>query len=153
MITHPESIIPADQRAAAYARLLETLAKDEPEALRRAAVTLDQNPTADGREADPAARLASAWLVFAGEEAPARDETRGFTFTYPAHVTFSVSAGSAPAAKRIARSSISALLGSDQPVGAIHGPYPDTPALHDMVLWLGSPSERNDVLELELTDR
>lgn len=153
MITHPDSSISADQLAAAYARVLQTIAADDPEALRRAAITLDQNPMLAGREVDPAARLASAWLVFAGEATPSREETRGFTFTYPAHVVFSVSAGSVQAAKRIARAAINALLGSDQPVGGIQGAYPGTPAVHDMVLWLGSPTERKDVLELELADR
>lgn len=159
MINHPESSIPEDRVQSAYADLVLTLARDEPEALARAAETLTGDASrplgTTVPDGGPAARLAHAYLAFTGNAA-AVTHTEGvqvFTFTYPAHVVFQVvGAGSPKAARRVARRSLGAMLDSDEPVAGIDGPLPGEAAISNVYVWLGSPSGESDVLELEGID-
>lgn len=148
---HPQKEHPQS----AYAALLLTLARDEPEALARAAQTLDgdtANHLGVLLENSTGAQLARAYLAFTGKPAQTllEEGMQRFTFSYPAHVVFEVvSAGGAGAARRVARRSVAAMLESDEPVVGIEGPLPTEPAISNVVVWLGSPSADNDVLELE----
>jgi hypothetical protein len=153
MIQHPETTLPEDRLRNAYADLLLALARDEPEALARAAETLAgdaaRHPAAlpDG---SPGAQLARAYLAFAGNP-PASVPAEGqvFGFRYPAHIAFEViGAGGPAAAQRVARRAIAALQVSDDPIAGIQGPLPAEPALMNVVVWLGSPVGE-DVLHLE----
>lgn len=158
MIQHPETTLPADRLQSAYADLLLTLARDEPEALERVAQTLAGDAArhaaalADG---SPGARLARAYLAFTGNPAATEpaEGTQVFTLTYPAHMVFEVvCAGGPKAAQRLARRSLAALLASDDPVAGIDGPLPAEPTITNVVVWPGSPSADKDVLELEGID-
>ena len=158
MIQHPESTIPEDRRQSACADLLLALARDEPEALERAAATLAgdaarHTPALPG--GSPGALLAHAYLGFAGHQVATvtAEGMQVFTFTYPAHVVFQVvGAGGPKAARRVARRSLGAMLESDEPVAGINGPLPGEPAISNVFVWLGSPSGDADVLELEGID-
>jgi hypothetical protein len=158
MIKHPESTIPEDRVQSAYADLVLTLARDEPEALARAAETLAGDaarPLGTLPDGSPGAQLARAYLAFTGNPAAAvpAEGMQVFTFTYPAHVVFQVvGAGGPKAARRVARRSLGAMLESDEPVAGINGPLPGEPAISNVFVWLGSPSGDADVLELEGID-
>lgn len=158
MIEHPESTMPEERLRNAYADLLLTLAGDEPEALERAARTLAGDAArfpAALPEGSPGAQLALAYLAFTGNQpaAPPAEGTQVFTFTYPAHVVFEViGAGGPRAARRLARRSLAAMLESDEPIAGIAGPLPSEPTISNAVVWLGSPSDEDDVLELEGID-
>lgn len=158
MIKHPKTTIPENQLQGACAALLLTLARDEPEALRRAAETLKGHsavPAAAESDSPPAVQLARAYLAFTGNggvPVPAADR-QVFTFSHPAHVVFDViGAGSVVAARRIARRSLAAIMESDDPVAGIDGPLPAEPAVSNVVVWLGSISQAEDALELEMVD-
>lgn len=144
MLTHPDSTLPDETLRSSYAELLRTLAREEPEALRRAAPLMDAD----------AARLAHTWLAFTGDlpRRAAPERPRLFTFSYPAHVIFQVAAASVPAARRLARRGVAELLATDTPLGALAGPLPASPSLSNTAVWLGSVGEEKDVLELELVD-
>lgn len=154
MIQHPETTLPEDQLRNGYADLLLALARDEPEALARAAETLAGDAARHAAAlpgGSPGAQLARAYLAFTGyQPAPVPGEgPQAFGFRYPAHIAFEViGAGDTAAAQRIARRAIAALRGSDEPVAGIRGPLPAEPALANVVVWLGSPAGE-DVLELE----
>ena len=157
MLTHPDSTLPEETLRSSYANLLDTLAREEPEALRRAAALMDAEAARHAAtlpEGSPGARLARTWLALAGDISPtaAPERARVFTFSYPAHVIFQVAAGSVPAARRLARRGVAELLASDAPLGALAGPLPASPSLSNTVVWLGSVGEEKDVLELELVD-
>lgn len=158
MIQHPETTLPEDQLQNAYADLLLTLARDEPEALERAAQTLAgaaARHIAALPDGSPGAQLARAYLAFTGIQAATVPSAgmRVFTFTYPAHVVFQIiGAGGPKAARRVARRSLGAMLESDEPVAGINGPLPGEPAISNVSVWLGSPSGDGDVLELEGID-
>ncbi|HEX8695773.1 MAG TPA: hypothetical protein VF746_25380 [Longimicrobium sp.] len=159
MITHPDSTLPEDALRGAYADLLFTLAREEPEALRRAADLMEADAV-DHSGALPdgssGARLARTWLVFTGDRptSAAPEDARVFTFSYPAHLIFQVtSARGVAAARRLARRGITALIASEAPVGAIEGPLPASPGLSSLVVWPGSgDDDERDVLELEVID-
>lgn len=158
MIQHPETTMPEDRLRNAYADLLLTLARDESEALARAAQTLAGDAARHAPalpDGSPGAQLAHAYLAFAGNPAttvPA-EGMQVFTFSYPAHVVFEViGAGGPKAARRIARRSLGAMLESDEPVTAMHGPLPTEPAIWNVSVWIGSPAGDTDVLELEGID-
>jgi len=157
MIKHPDTTLPETQLRTAYADLLAALARDEPEALLRAAQTLEADPARQAAalpDGSPAARLARAWLGFTGNQPPtAHGEGSVFSFSYPAHVVFEVvGAGGVAAARRLARQGIAALLASDTPLAGIDGPFPGEPSIRNVVAWLGSVSQDGDVLDLELVD-
>lgn len=155
MIQHPETTMPEDQLKSAYADLLLTLARDEPEALERAAQTLAGDATrfaAALPDGSLGAQLARTYLAFTGNHAAAApaEGMQVFTFSYPSHVVFDVTgAGGVRAARRLARRSIAAMLESDEPVAGIDGVLPAQPEISNVVVWLGSPSADKDVLELE----
>ena len=158
MIQHPETSMPEDRLKNAYADLLLTLARDEPEALERAAQTLAGDAArfaAALPDGSPGAQLARAYLAFAGNQ-PATVPAEGmhvFSFMYPAHIAFEVvGAGSPEAARRIARRSLAAMRESEDPVAGIDGPLPAQPAISNVVVWLGSPAADKDVLVLEGID-
>lgn len=158
MIQHPETTMPEDRLKSAYADLLLTLARDEPEALERAAQTLAGDAArhaAAPPDGSPGAQLGRAYLAFAGNQAatvPA-EGMQVFSFRYPAHIAFEVvGAGGPAAARRIARRSIAAMVESEDPVAGIDGPLPTQPAISNVVVWLGSPAADKDVLELEGVD-
>lgn len=157
MIQHPETTMPEDRLRNAYADLLLTLARDEPEALERAAQTLAGDATrfaAALPDGSPGAQLARAYLAFTGNQ-PTTVPAEGmhvFSFMHPAHIAFEVGAGSPEAARRIARRSLAAMRESEDPVAGIGGPLPAQPAISNVVVWLGSPSADKDVLVLEGID-
>jgi len=158
MIQHPETTMPEDRLKNAYADLLLTLARDEPEALVRAAQTLAGDATrfaAALPDGSPGAQLARAYLAFTGNQ-PTTVPAEGmhvFSFMYPAHIAFEVvGAGGPEAARRIARRTIAAMGKSEDPVAGIDGPLPAQPAISNVVVWLGSPSADKDVLVLEGID-
>jgi hypothetical protein len=153
MITNPEQCLPTDlERLQAYAQILRILALDEPEALQRTIHTLE----AEGARGDAASTallagstLARAWLTSTGNPTDVATP-ENTTFVYPAHIGITVrGAGSDRAARRIAATSIGALLATDAPLVAMAGPLPAAPALHNVELWLGSPSGKDDVLVQE----
>lgn len=149
----PHTTIPEGDREAAYAALLKALARDEPEALRRAAATIDAQAAQRVRVAGaPAASLARAWLASAGNQDPTTPQL--FTFTYPAHVYFEIVASGGPdVARRLATRAIRHLLGQDEPLGGVNGPLPAEPSLSNVAVWVGSTGTRTgDALELELMD-
>ena len=158
MIQHPEKILPEDRLQSAYADLLLTLARDEPEALERAARTLAGDAARRAAalpDGDPGAQLARAYLAFTGNPAASvpAEGMQVFTFTYPAHVVFEViGAGGPNAARRLARRSLAAMLESDEPIAGIAGPLPAEPTISNVAVWGGSPSADRDVLELEGID-
>ena len=158
MIQHPETTMPEDRLQSAYADLLLTLARDEPEALERAAQTLAGDAArhvAALSDGSPGAQLARAYLAFAGNQAataPA-EGMQVFSFMYPAHIAFEVvGAGGPQVARRIARRSLAAMVESEDPVAGIDGPLPAQPAISNVVVWLGSPGADKDVLVLEGID-
>lgn len=158
MIQHPETTMPEDRLRNAYADLLLTLARDEPDALERAARTLAGDAArfaAALPDGSPGAQLARAYLAFTGNQ-PATEPGEGmqvFSFMYPAHIAFEVvGAGGPEVARRIARRSLAAMRESEDPIGGIDGPLPAQPAISNVVVWLGSPSADKDVLVLEGID-
>ncbi|HEU4454973.1 MAG TPA: hypothetical protein VFR81_18055 [Longimicrobium sp.] len=162
MIQHPETTMPEDRLKSAYADLLLTLARDEPEALERAAQTLAGDAArhvAALPDGSPGAQLARAYLAFAGNQ-PTTVPAEGmqvFSFMYPAHIAFEVVGAGGPQvarriARRIARRSLAAMLESEEPVAGIDGPLPAQPAISNVVVWLGSPAADKDVLVLEGID-
>jgi hypothetical protein len=103
MIQHPETTMPEDRLRNAYADLLLTLARDEPEALERAARTLAGDAArhvAALPDGSPGAQLARAYLAFTGNQAPTApgEGMQVFTFTYPAHVVFQIIGAGGPKA-------------------------------------------------------
>lgn len=155
MIRHPNASLPEEDLHGAYADLLALLAHDEPEALDRAARTLDAGWARHAGAltgGSPAARLARTWLAFTGKHQPAAapGEGRSFQFTHPAHVAFQVAGAASPeAAQRIAARAVAALAASDIPIGAIDGPLPAEPSIANVVVWIGSVTGVGDLLELE----
>lgn len=163
---HPSKTLSADVLPSAYDDLLTALARDEPDALRRAAATVqDQVGTAE--QASPASQLARAWLAFAGDVDPTLPpDGTVFHFTFPAQIAFSVVAhGGVAAANRVARRALAALDASDAPLGGVDGPLPGAPSLLNVTVWAGSSRRKSwwpnwvrrwmpaaDRLELELTD-
>jgi hypothetical protein len=150
---HPNETVPADLLPAAYADLLATLARDEPDALRRAAATV-QEEVGDWEEST-ARLLARAWLAFAGNaEQITSPHADVFHFTFPAHIAFEVVvlAGGVAVAKRVARRALAKLDASDNPLGGVEGPLPGAPSLLNVTVWAGSKRRKDDHLELELTD-
>jgi hypothetical protein len=158
MIQHPETTMPEDRLRNAYADLLLTLARDESEALERAAQTLAGDAARHAAalpDGSPGAQLARAYLAFTDNRPAAvhAEETKVFTFSYPAHVVFQVvGAGSPRAARRIARRSVGAMLESDEPLAGMDGPHPTDPGMSNVTVWLGSPAGEHDVLDLEGID-
>lgn len=158
MIQHPETTVPEDRLRTAYAELLLTLARDEPEALERAAQTLAGDAARLAvalRDGSPGAQLARAYLAFTDNLAAVvhAEGAQVFTFSYPAHIVFQVvGAGSPRAARRIARRSVGAMLESDEPLAGMNGPHPTEPAMSNVTVWLGSPEGEHDVLDLEGID-
>lgn len=152
---HPNYTVSADVLLSVYADLLATLARDEPDALRRAAATV-QDQVGTGQQAtSPASQLSRAWLAFAGNAEPtASPDAEVFHFTFPAHLAFEVVVlgGGAAAAQRVARRALAALDASDAPLGGVDGPLPAAPSLLNVSVWAGSTRRKGDRLELELTD-
>lgn len=148
MLTHPRDSIPADKLQEATHALLHTLAQDEPEALLRAAQTL-QSGGHPAETPSPAAVLAESYLALTGNAARGGAEAaQTYEFNHGGHVHFEVRAGSRRAANRIARAAVAALLDSDAPLGALPGPFPGHPQLRNVTFWLGYS---DDELELEGT--
>lgn len=155
---HPDTSLPPDVLAGAYADLVAAIARHEPEALRRAAAAMDDDAHAlpgafpDG---SPGARLARGWLAFTGNHEPATPSAGAevYTFSYPAHVVFEMlgTAGAAAARRRAARA-IGALLGTDVPLGGVAGALPADPSILNLTVWAGSVSQAGDRLDLELAE-
>lgn len=148
MLAHPHDTIPADKLQEATHALLHTLAQDEPEALLRAAQTLQSGGhTPETRS--PAAILAESYLASTGNPAPdGAENAQTYEFNHGGHIHFEVRAGSRRAANRIARAAVASLLESDAPLGALPGPFPGQPQLRNVTFWLGYS---DDELELEGT--
>lgn len=156
MLTHPDSILPDTELRIAYTDLLAILARDEPDALARAMTTVESGlelPRSAHADVSPAGSLARAWLGFAGHPAPSGPgEAEVYTFTYPAHVVFDIRCAGGPGtAKLLARRCMVNLTESDSPFGAFAGPFPADRRMENVVVWLGSRTQKDDVPELELT--
>ena len=147
MLTHPRDSIPGDKLHEATHALLHTLAQDEPEALLRAAQTLQSGGHPAGTPS-PATVLAESYLALAGNAAHGAEAAQTYEFNHGGHIHFEVRAGSRRAANRVARTAVAALLDSDAPLGALPGPFPGYPQLRNVTFWLGYS---DDDLELEGT--
>jgi hypothetical protein len=150
---HPNEILSA-VLPSVYADLLAALARDEPNALRRVARTV-QGQVGTTEQASPASQLARAWLAFAGDvDLTLPADGTVFHFTVPAQIAFEVVAnGGVAAAKLVARRALAALDASDKPLGGVAGPLPGAPSLVNVTVWAGSSRlPAADLLKLELTD-
>ena len=137
MIQHPTSVLPADAQAAAYEAIVAELAANEPLALARAAVAIQAR-------SPEAANVARAWIAFSGHVTPVSASPRGkvHSFGIPAWVGFDM-AGSADetTALQRARSAITALIATDQPLFAVPGHLPEDPSIFNVEVWLGKVTD------------
>jgi hypothetical protein len=151
MIGHPEAVLPTEARQQAYNALLSALATHEPEALARAAASIEEEARNDDA-APPAAVLARSWLEFTGhvEPATAPAGSRVYPFTYPAHVAFDIvsSAGKKTTVRR-AQKVIAAMLATDRPLCALEGPFPGYPEIVNVEIWAGSIEGDGDELAVD----
>ena len=156
IIQHPDTQVPAELLHAAYVELVSAIARHEPDALQRAAWTIDEAVSLPGETPGGAAQLlARAWLGFTGhhDRIVSAPPARTFSFAFPATMTFdTVGTGTQKAAHRRALQALRAVMDQDVPLAALSGPLPGYPSILDVVVWVGS-TERyggEDKLRLEL---
>ena len=151
MIEHPNTVLPAEVRAAAYEALVAALASYEPEALARAAAAIEDEARDAARPAEesPAAStLARAWIAFSGHVEPVvpPEGAKVYSFAFPGIIGFDMvgTAGKRAATRRALRA-VASLIELDRPLCAVQGPLPEDPSILNLEIWLGTGKDSDEL--------